>query len=257
MKRSVPTAAEPLRRATGETDLRRSLEYHVISPSHARLAARTSPLLLGALVACGGSTADPTATSRASVVLATEAPTATDVPSASPSLEPTAEASPSPDPAAEREHEIGWAIPFSITTPGTWRPDPMLPSTPRTLAFAAGVDRWLVFHRPDADTVDAALDVLRSRSTLSLTDPAPVDIGGAQGVVFDLSLADDAAPDEVTLFEDPSLGAWSIERGRPNRIWLVDVDGTILMIVTDAPAGAFDTFVATADAALATLEWSR
>jgi hypothetical protein len=229
----------------------------VFALSPARLRAQLCLLLLGALVACGGSTADPAGTASASVVLATASPTATDAPSASPSLEPTAEASPSPDPTADREHEISWAIPFSITTPGTWRPDPTLPSTPRTLAFAAGVDRWLVFHRPDADTVDAALGTLSSRTTLSLTDPAPVDIGDAPGVVFDLRLAEDAAPDEVTLFEDPSLGAWSVARDRPNRIWLVDVEGTILMILTDAPAGAFDSHVAAADAALATLEWSR
>jgi hypothetical protein len=233
------------------------MECHVFAPPHARLTAQLCTLLLGTLVACGGSIADPTPTSRASVVLATASPTATDVPSPSPSLEPTAEANGSPDPTADREHEISWVIPFSIMAPGTWRPDPMLPSTPRTLAIAAGVDRWLVFHRPDADTVDAALGTLRSRTTLSLTDPAPVDVGDAPGVVFNLSLAEDAAPDEVTLFEDPSLGAWSIERSRPNRIWLVDVEGTILMIVTDAPAGAFDSFAATADAALATLEWSR
>jgi hypothetical protein len=90
-----------------------------------------------------------------------------------------------------------------------------------------------------------------------VSEPAAAEVGSAEGVVLDLRLAegqDEAYSSSRTLFED-SEGAWVVEPDRPSRIWIVDVDGEAVMIVTDAPERAFDNWVAVVEEALSTVEW--
>lgn len=214
--------------------------------------------LVVALAACGGPAEDPTGTAQLTEAADSPSPTASlATVSPSPTEEPTEEPAETADPAAERLHEFAWSIPFSMTAPGTWRPDPVVPSTPSMLSIAAGVDRWIVLHRPDADSVEEALEAWRSRATLALGDPSPTEIGGAPGVVFELRVADDATVDELALFGEATSGSWFIEKDRPNLVWLTLVGDDVVMILTDAPAGAFESWRQTAESAVATIQWSE
>lgn len=198
------------------------------------------------LVACGQ--AEPSDDAPASVAAAASnaaSVAATVEPSERPSVEPSA--APSEGPV---EEAVSWAVPFSITIPGDWISEPLSPST---FNFRSGPDRWVAFTRVGPDTVDGWLEELRSSSRFVLTEPAPVQVGSASGVVLDLELAADA--EEAPLFTEAAWGEWTVTPDRPNRVWLLDVDGETVMIVTDAPESAFENWVALVEEALATLEW--
>lgn len=49
--------------------------------------------------------------------------------------------------------------------------------------------------------------------------------------------------------------SWTMEPISVNRLWAVDVAGETILIVTDANESAFESWVATVEEALSTLEW--
>lgn len=202
--------------------------------------------LTALLVACGqGEPTDgaPASITAAATTEATLEPS--EAPSEAPSAEPLASESEGPV-----EQSVSWALPFSITTPADWVSET---ASPMTFNFRSGPDRWVAFTRVGPDTVDAWLEELGASDAYVLTEPAPVEVGAASGVVLDLELADGES--EAGLFEEASWGHWAVSAGRPNRLWLLDVDGETVLIVTDAPERAFESWIAVVEEALATLEW--
>jgi hypothetical protein len=216
-----------------------------------RMALRSIPAAIVLLVACTTEQAGPVATTGADDATASPAPTAT--PTEMPST-PEATETPEPTTAGPIEQSVSRPIPFTITTPADWEVDTSLPTTPSTFGFAIGLDRWVVWHRPDAESVDEWLQTLRERQGVILTEAEPAEVGGAPGFVFDLDVTEEAG--EIGLFR-AGQATWSAESGRPNRIWVVAVGGEPIMILTDAPERAFESWVAVVEEALATLEWSE
>ena len=215
--------------------------------SRVRLARASVLVPLSALlVACAqAEPSDDAPASIAAVASAEASLAATPEPSDEPSEAPSAPASEGPV-----TEDVSWAVPFSITIPADWISEPL---SATTFNFRSGPDRWVVFTRVGPDTVDGWLEELGSADRWGLTEPAPVEVGSASGVMLDLELAEDAP--EAGLFTEATWGEWTVSPERPNRIWLLDVDGETVMIVTDAPERAFDNWVALVEEALATLEW--
>jgi hypothetical protein len=208
---------------------------------------RIAPALLClALAACAPATGDasPADTENAD---ATASPTA-------PATASEAPASPSPSatPAPPAEREIAWSPSFSITIPPDWENETDVPD--EFVSLRATSDRWLVFYNRGPDTVEAWRELVTSDERFVATEPEPTEVGGATGVVFDFQLAE--GQPEADLFGNPLYG-WLVTPDRPNRAWIVDVDGTPVMVVTDAPERPFESWVATVEEALATLTWGE
>jgi hypothetical protein len=218
---------------------------------HHRMRLSAPVVFLIVLSACTASTT----TSPTTAPTATEAADASAAPSASASAAPT---SSTPETATL---DMSWSVPFTMTAPAEWGEDPE--SSGESLQLKTGMDRWIVFSDTGPDTVEAWIEELSGTPQLVVTEPEAAEVGGAEGFVLDVSTSDEAP--QVSggsqcsspcwaLIEDAEF-VWLVEEGRPSRAWIVDVDGETVMIVTDAPEGAFESWTATVGDALATLEW--
>lgn len=203
-------------------------------------------LVVPAMLAGCATAQEPSASAAASDPV-TPSVAASAVPSVAASEAPT----PSPTEAPPETVEFTVPVAFSITIPGEWREEPDLSSaTTRTLS--GGIDRWVVFTQFGPDSVDDWVERLATDQLLTASEPRVVDIGGAEGVSVDVRVAEEGA--EIPLIRE-AWGEWTVDDGRPNRLWIVDVDGEIVVILTDAPDGAFDTWIETVEQVLATIEW--
>lgn len=183
---------------------------------------------------------------------------------------PDASRSPLVTPSATEAGETtlgeGWTTPFRMTVPSEWERKPT--STGSMFEISAGIGRFVTFTKQGPPSVDEWVTLLTSTEQIEVTEPRPIELDGAAGFTLDGTAsaaageggpgicADPSAERCWTLFEDPG-GFWSIDEGRTNRIWIVDVDGETILIVTDAPEAAFGDWSATVEEALATLEWSE
>ena len=190
--------------------------------------------------------------------------------SVAPSASPDVAASPEENPAASEASETtlggGWAVPFTMTVPSDWeRADT---STGSMLEIRAGTGRFVTFTQQGPATVDEWVTLLTSTEQIEVTEPEAINLGGAEGIVLDATASASAAEGGPgicmnpgadrcwTLFEDPG-GFWSIDEGRTNRLWIVDVDGETVLIVTEAPEAAFADWTGVVEDALTTLEWGE
>ncbi len=184
-----------------------------------------------------------------------ESPTPTPDPTtASPSPSPEA-ATPSPSASAAAadpvDQTVGWTVPFTITTPADW--ERAEGTTPAMTYFEAGVSRYVIFTTIGPETVEAWVDQLTSAPEFIVTDPEAFELDGAPGQVLDVRMAEESG--EEVLFGEGTT-EWSVVPNRPNRVWIVDVDGETVLIVTEAVETAFENWVAVVEDALATLKWS-
>ena len=172
---------------------------------------------------------------------------------ASPSATTEASAVSSPSEAAEQTLEISSPVAFSITVPSDWEKASDLSSS-TTQTLRAGTDRWLIFTQAAPSTADEWIERLSSDANLTTSEPDVVELAGASGVTLDVSLQDEEG--QVVLFRE-AFGEWSLEAGRPHRVWILEVGGELLVILTDAPERAFDSWVATVEDVLATIVWAE
>ena len=85
-------------------------------------------------------------------------------------------------------------------------------------------------------TVDAWLALITGEETYTVTEPQPISLGGAEGYVFDVSIAPGFTSfDAPPLFEDPEQ-LWDQSNEFLHRVWLVDHEGQAVMFVT-GPVG--------------------
>ena len=195
-----------------------------------------------------------------------EEPGASFVPTPSPDASVSPEASPTASEPSEKTLGEGWTIPFSMTVPSAWEREPT--STGSMFEISAGIGRYVILTMQGPETVDEWVSLLTSTEQIDVTEPQPIELNGAEGFVLDATASasaaeggpgicvDPAAERCWTLFEDPG-GFWSIDEGRTNRLWIVDVDGETVLIVTDAPEAAFADWSAIVEDALTTLEWAE
>jgi hypothetical protein len=193
-------------------------------------------------------------------------PSVSFAPAASPDESPSPEATPSTSESSEDTLGEGWTIPFRMTVPSEWEREAT--STGSMFEIGAGIGRYVIFTQQGPPTVDEWVTLLTSTEQIDVTEPQPIALDGAEGFMLDATASasaaeggpgicvDPAAERCWTLFEDPG-GFWSIDEGRTNRLWIVDVDGETVLIVTDAPEAAFADWSTIVEEALATLEWAE
>lgn len=184
---------------------------------------------------------------------AAEATDSAESPSPSASEESSPAPSPSPTEAAPKTVDVSVPVAFSITVPGEWERDDQITSS-ETSAFRAGIDRWLTFTSLGPDTIEDWVSLASRNPAISATDPEPVDLGGATGVSVDLRLNE--GEQEVPLLRE-GWGEWTVSAGRPNRLWIVEAGGEVVLILTDAPESAFDAWIGTVSEVLRTIDWSQ
>ena len=193
-------------------------------------------------------------------------PTTADTAAPTPTQAATAEAAASAQPSEASgltALDISWQVPFSITAPADWSDEvPFAGTTTANGVWFGTMDRYVGISRSGEETVDAWVDKVTTAEQLEATEPVEVEIGGAAGYRVDLRTSDEASSASClnngrcyTLFQDDS-GYWPVVEGRTTRAWFVDVEGETLAIATDAPDSAFEEWVTTVEAALATLEWT-
>jgi hypothetical protein len=143
-------------------------------------------------------------------------------------------------------------VAFTISAPQEWAEGHFGSSQMLVLQPAQGGAFALAFSGPE--TVDALVEEISSHEEFDVSEPQPVTIGGAEGVVFEVTLAPgvdaDAAP---PLFED-DMADWRVGADETLRVWAVDRPGEALAIVTRPPDQAWaDAF----EEILASLEWTN
>jgi hypothetical protein len=219
---------------------------------------RRVPFLMLAvvLVACSQAGAPTSTPAAESSVEATDAATAE--PTESPSRTPR----PSPTPVPIETREVEWTVPFSMDMPADWAREG---GTGTSVFFSAGrPDRWIEFTLAGPDTVDGWIDSMATQPRLIITEPTPIELGGAAGMAVDARVSDQASgncsagPNVrcFTLFQNPGAGVWEVVENQPSRVWVVDVDGEVVLIVTDAQERSFDAWIAVVEPLLQTLTWN-
>ena len=187
-------------------------------------------------------------------------------PTTSPDESPSSEPSQSSSESSEETLGEDWTTPFTMTVPSEWERDDE--STGSMFLIAAGTGRFVALTQQGPPTVDEWVTLLTSTEQIEVTEPEAIELDGAEGFVLDATASASAAEGGPgicmnpgadrcwTLFEDPG-GFWSIDEGRTNRLWIVDVDGETLLIVTEAPDAAFADWSAVVEEALGTLVWGE
>lgn len=238
-----PTVAVPLRRANGETE----------PPSAGvHLMLRHGRTLIGlvgtvALTAGCGSTQDADTVASGPV---SAPPSAITEESAEPaSILPSA----SPSAAAASTVELEVPVAFSFTAPADWKREELITGS-ASRGFKIGIDRFVVFTELGPDTVDGWIQGLTSNARLTVSEPSVIELDGAPGLSVDVSLNEGER--EAILFRE-GWGDWTVTPDRPNRVWAVEVAGEVVVIVTDAPAAAFDDWVVQVEEVLGTIDWSE
>jgi uncharacterized protein YjbI with pentapeptide repeats len=129
--------------------------------------------------------------------------------------------------------------------------DVSTPSEPKLLPAPENADEWASWFQ--------------RHPNLEISNSLPVKVGSASGVQIDVT--DVSAPDNysqdcgdkpcVLLYRTSSNG-WIVSReGWKYRFFIVDVEGTTVLIDTSALADKFDEFLPKAQKVLDTVEWSK
>jgi hypothetical protein len=122
--------------------------------------------------------------------------------------------------------------------------------------YRGGTDEFLLFTTAGRDSVDEWVEYLTTDPRLIATEVQDIEIGGQPGVFTDVRLTGDS----FTLFTyAPAPGdnaEWEVATGAADRVYLVEVDGTIIAILAEAPEDDFEDWTSAIDATLATLEWN-
>jgi hypothetical protein len=152
--------------------------------------------------------------------------------------------------------EADWDPEFTLMTPANWRKDSSIASM---FVMRAG-SSFVVFSTGGPDSVDGWLELLASNTDIVSTEPAPIELGSAVGYVVDVRLSDD--PEEVCGFGIGPCSTlltegdgWSVVEDTPNRLWVVDVNGETVVIVTEASEASFETWATEVDEVLSTITW--
>jgi hypothetical protein len=157
------------------------------------------------------------------------------------------------------EQSFDFDVPFTATVPSDLRR--ASDSAPRLLFLQRGQD-LLAFSTFGEDSVEAWRLKLTENPDLVATEPTEVEIDGAEGFWVDVTLSDQAGTVGcfgqgrcTSLIEQ--LPGWVVVEGLPNRIWVVDVQGTAVFIAAESNEDGFEDWVAEVEEVLATVDWGR
>lgn len=206
--------------------------------------------------------ASATASLPATSAVSTVPSTSTTVPQTTTTAEPSTTTAPpmTTTTAPEmREFETSQPVPLTMTIPSGWKRDEA--STPETLIVLtqSGPGNELIVSRERDMTVEEWREWLTGHEGLFVSEPAPVDIGSVEGFAVDVRLGENAGERGCSGFGScvPILQGigWLIAEGYPNRVWVVDLDGEAMVILTEASENSFENWTGRVEEVLATLEW--
>jgi hypothetical protein len=106
----------------------------------------------------------------------------------------------------------------------------------------------IAFVLNSEESVDTVVTDIRAREGYAVSGEAAADVGGAEGVVIDVGLAEGASSGAVEPLVVTSGQNWTLASGTTARVWVVDKDGETLMIIAgeqlaDAVATSLATLV--------------
>lgn len=165
--------------------------------------------------------------------------------------------------ATPTTEQYDFVKPVTITMPSDWVSslDPTAESLALLIEAPDGVGAFL--SEGAETTVDSWVERLISHDNLETTEPVASDVGGAPGFWFDARIGNATEGRDcggticVAIADPPGEGEWFVIRGAPNRVWIVDVDGTAVLITAEASEAGFEEFVAAFEEVLATVEWAE
>jgi hypothetical protein len=139
----------------------------------------------------------------------------------------TVEADPSEQAGTEpQEFESSeFEPPLAFTLPAGWR----ISEDFGVQAYRGDTDRWALTFESEADagTVADNVEAMRGSTDFIAKEPEPATIGGYEGLTFEAEVENNASIDGSMYFG---------VRHSQMRIWVVDVDGTLVRIFAEAGA---------------------
>jgi hypothetical protein len=138
-------------------------------------------------------------------------------------------------------------IAFSMDAQPTWDDQFYRDPEPALWLFPTGGGGILVAVDPDR-TVDELMADINGREGYEISNEADLDLDGASGVMFDLTLADGASAGSTEPLVETSQQSWVLSDGS-HRVWIVDHDGETVLFV------AGEELVDAVTESLSTLTW--
>jgi hypothetical protein len=157
--------------------------------------------------------------------------------------------------------DVVWCIPrgvdrevisFAFEGPAEWA-DQVYTGTDNLYLRPSGGGA-IAFFLSGPDTVDEWLAEITGDEAFQVSEPQPVTVGGADGFVVDVRLAE-GATDAPPLIENPDV-AWNLQEGSAARVWIVDADPEALAIVTGRDEAAFTDWADAVGDAVSSLQWT-
>lgn len=137
---------------------------------------------------------------------------------------------------------------FTFVLPPDWR------SPAPELEFNFGMERspaWLVFNTQSSDTVAERVAFYQEEETVLAGEPRTVEIGGVGAVTFDFNVTE-----SLDLFLVAG-GSGEATPGETVRVWIVEVEGTVVTIWFGSTRPTFDAMVEDADAIIDSIVWGE
>lgn len=160
---------------------------------------------------------------------------------------------------------MDWVIPFTVTVPGDWAQGESATANAVDIVDGTGLRYVFTVIRKSPDAPEVWVERLTTAEYVQVSEPEPVEIGGAPGHVFDAQLRDDT-PDCVVggsefgkacyVIHGPEDGwAWLLEEGRSARMWVLDVNGDTVVMYSDSREDRYEAWVAVIEEVVATIRW--
>lgn len=158
------------------------------------------------------------------------------------------------------EVELAFIVPLTFAIPPDWQASVQAES--HAVAIQAPPGAAAFANEGSDKTVESWVDEITGQANLVTTEPEATEVGGAPGLSFDARTVANASEGQicdgatcVAITSIPGQFEWYVMKGYPNRIWIVDVDGTTVLIAAEASEATFDAFVAEFEETLATIQW--
>jgi hypothetical protein len=183
------------------------------------------------------------------------------------STTPAAEASTttSSDTTTTRESAAGeiaselFSVPFTVVPPPGWtnptNADEVFilvpPGSVESSEFPGNYLTALNFYMPFADTPELLLEEINASASFTVSAPIETQVGNMPATRVDVEGNDPTA----TLFLVNSGTSVGLYAGNSGSVYVVDVEGSAVAVLVEAPTESFDAFAAEAEAVLATVEF--
>lgn len=137
---------------------------------------------------------------------------------------------------------------FTFVLPPEWR------SPAPEFAFNFGMERspaWLVFNTQSADTVEERVAFYQEHESVMAGEPQAVEIGGVEAVTFNFNVTE-----SLDLFLVAG-GSGEATPGETVRVWVVEVEGTVVTIWFGSTRPTFDAMLEDGDAIVGSILWGE